>query len=200
MSKIYYVIDKSGGGKFYRTEKQFFLSIRKDDKRKVIIYEECGDGIAGEILESTITQNERDSQLKVVLNEATEEEVSIYKLMEMIEETPQLVDWMKSSLIKSLKLIGLNKKEFSKLALNFKNFLLFEISDSVEWYQILLKCNNYTKLPDTYYKYETIETKWGKNFRRVKVDTEEIRIQNFLTAKKLNKIKTKKIIKNEKKN
>lgn len=82
----------------------------------------------------------------------------------------------------NLKIIGLNKKDFSNMATGSKDYLLFEVSDTLEWYQTLLRCHNFVSIPKYYYKR-------GKG----KLETEQTRLDNFKEAKEsLKKKPTKK--------
>ena len=195
MSRVYYIKNRRSG-KFYQTEKAFLEAMGPDDKRVVIVYEECDRGISGEMFDSVVKGKERDDQLKIVLGEANKYEEDIYKFREMfIEICPNVIE--KSSIIRHLKLNGLNKSSFSSMASKYKNFLLFEISDSVEWYSVLLKCHNFIKLPLTHYKPEYTKSWNGKYTTRrdIKNLTEDQRIENFKLAKESLKVKKPKKLK-----
>jgi hypothetical protein len=179
MKKIWYVKGKYGGGNWFKTEKSFLSNVREDDTREVFIYNLVESGISGEVKKSTITERDRDDQLKTILGETDryEEAISSFrvKFKEIAKDTRG-----KINILSTLKIIGLNKKEFSNMASNNREYLLFEVSDSVEWYQTLLKCHNFVSIPTNYYI-------GGKG----RVETEQTRIDNFKAAKDSLKKKTK---------
>jgi hypothetical protein len=181
MKKIWYVKGRYGGGKWFKTEKAFLSNVREDDTREVFVYQLLDSGIAGEVKRSTITERDRDDQLKNILGEAGKYEEAILNFRAKFEEIAEDTQ-SKRYIISTLKIIGLNKKEFSNMASGIRNYLLFEVSDSVEWYQTLLRCHNFVSIPVNYYKRGT-----GR------IETEQTRIDNFKEAKEsLKKKPTKK--------
>ena len=181
MKKIWYVKGRYGGGKWFKTEKAFLSNVREDDTREVFVYQLLDSGIAGEVKRSTITERDRDDQLKNILGEAGKYEEAILNFRAKFEEIAEDTQ-SKRYIISTLKIIGLNKKEFSNMASGSRNYLLFEVSDSVEWYQTLLRCHNFVSIPVNYYKRGT-----GR------IETEQTRIDNFKEAKEsLKKKPTKK--------
>jgi hypothetical protein len=181
MKKIWYVKGRYGGGKWFKTEKAFLSNVREDDTREVFVYQLLDSGIAGEVKKSTITERDRDDQLKNILGEAGKYEEAILNFRAKFEEIAEDTQ-SKRYIISTLKIIGLNKKEFSNMASGIRNYLLFEVSDSVEWYQTLLRCHNFVSIPVNYYKRGT-----GR------IETEQTRIDNFKEAKEsLKKKPTKK--------
>lgn len=171
MKKIWYVKGRYGGGKWFKTEKAFLSNVREDDTREVFVYQLIDSGVAGEVKRSTITERDRDDQLKTILGETDKYEEAISNFRTKFE---QIADDSndKTKILYELKIIGLNKKEFSNMATNNRNYLLFEVSDSVEWYQTLLRCHNFVSIPTKYYS------------RGVgRLETEQARIDNFKEAK-----------------
>lgn len=171
MKKIWYLKGRYGGGKWFKTEKSFLSNVREDDTREVFIYSLVDSGIAGEVKKSTITERDRDDQLKTILGEADKYEEAISSFRAKFDEIAQDTRG-KRHILSTLKIIGLNKKEFSNMASNNREYLLFEVSDSVEWYQTLLKCHNFVSIPTSGYIR-------GKG----RVETEQSRIDNFKAAK-----------------
>ena len=151
MKKIWYVKGRYGSGKWFKTEKAFLSHVREDDTREVFVYQLIDSGIAGEVKRSTITERDRDDQLKNILGEADKYEEAISNFRAKFEEIAEDTQ-SKRYIISTLKIIGLNKKEFSNMASGSRNYLLFEVSDSVEWYQTLLRCHNFVSIPVNYYK------------------------------------------------
>ncbi len=171
MKKIWYVKGRYGGGKWFKTEKAFLSHIREDDTREVFIYQLIDSGVSGEVKRRTITERDRDNQLKTILGETDKYEEAISNFKVKFEEIAEDTQG-KRHILSTLKIIGLNKKDFSNMATGSKSYLLFEVSDSVEWYQTLLKCHNFVSLPKSYYKRGT-----GR------IETEQSRIENFNEAK-----------------
>lgn len=199
MGKIYYIKSKyRHSGRFYHSEKQFLRAISEKDKREVIIYEECESGIACEMFEANIKEKERDGQLKIVLGEAGKYEEAIYQFKEMFTRIASETSTEKKEILYQLKLDGLNKQRFSEMITNYryKDYLLFTVSDSVEWYQTILRCHNFKSLPSTYYKnMVTTDLQGRKYHKRVKSEVEESRKENFRLAKESLKKKNNKQLK-----
>jgi len=169
MKKIWHVKGRYGSGKWFKTEKAFLSNVREDDTREVFVYQLLDSGIAGEVKKRTITERDRDNQLKTILGEADKYEEAISSFRSKFEEiAPDSKS--KAHILSQLKIIGLNKKDFSNMATSSRNYLLFEVSDTVEWYQTLLRCHNFLSLPTSYYL-------------RGRLTTEQYRIDNFKEAK-----------------
>ncbi len=172
MEKIWYLKSRWGsGGKVFRTEKAFLSAVREDDDRQVFIFKVEESGKAGEMKRNILTSRERNDQLKTILGEADKYEEAIMSFKAKFSEIAKDSN-DKRRIEYQLKIIGLNKKDFSQLATSYKNYLLFEISDSVEWYQTLLKCHNFVSLPASHYVRGVGRTA-----------TEEARIETFRAAK-----------------
>lgn len=182
MEKIWYLKSRWGsGGKVFRSEKQFLSAIRDDDDRQIFIFKLEESGTAGEMKKNILTSRERNDQLKSILGEADKYEEAIMQFKSKFAELAQESN-DKRKLERQLKIIGLNKKDFSQMATNAKEYLLFEVSDSVEWYQTLLRCHNFVSLPKKAYIR-------GKGY----IEIEEQRRENFAAAKEsLKKKPTKK--------
>ena len=171
MKKIWYVKGRYGGGKWFKTEKAFLSNVREDDTREVFVYQLIDSGVAGEVKRSTITERDRDEQLKTILGEADKYEEAISNFRAKFEQIAEDTNG-KAKILYELKIIGLNKKEFSNMATHNRSYLLFEVSDSVEWYQTLLKCHNFVSIPTKHCNRTT-----GSSV------TEQRRIDNFKEAK-----------------
>ena len=178
MKKIWYVKGRYGSGKWFKTEKTFLSNVREDDSREVFIYQLLDSGVAGEVKRRTITERDRDNQLKTILGEADKYEEAISNFRAKFEEIAT-ESRSKAHILSQLKIIGLNKKDFSNMATNSRNYLLFEVSDTLEWYQTLLRCHNFVSIPTNYY---------GRGTGRLQ--TEQTRIDNFKEAKESLKKKT----------
>lgn len=171
MKKIWHVKGRYGSGKWFKTEKAFLSHVREDDTREVFVYQLIDSGIAGEVKRSTITERDRDNQLKTILGEADKYEEAISNFRAKFEEIAT-ESRSKTHILSQLKIIGLNKKDFSNMASNSRNYLLFEVSDTLEWYQTLLRCHNFVSIPTNHYSIGT-----GR------LETEQTRIDNFKEAK-----------------
>lgn len=171
MKKIWHVKGRYGSGKWFKTEKAFLSNVREDDTREVFVYQLLDSGIAGEVKRRTITERDRDNQLKTILGEADKYEEAIANFRAKFEEIATDTQ-SKRYILSNLKIIGLNKKDFSNMATSSKNYLLFEVSDTVEWYQTLLRCHNFMSIPVSYYKRGS-----GR------IETEQTKIDNFKEAK-----------------
>ena len=185
MNKVWYIKRKYGSGKLYKTEKAFLAAVRReDDPREVIVYEMVDSGIAGEMAKSTLMKRDRENQLKIVLGESSKYEEAISAFKKAFEETAPESE-SKEVVLREMSLIGLDKKNFSKLATSYKTYLLFGVSDTVEWYQTLLKCHNFVTIPNTYYKR-------GKG-TAARLPTDPKTLENFALAKE--SLKKKKSVK-----
>ena len=151
MEKIWYLKSRWGnGGKVFRTEKAFLSAVSEDDDRQLFIFKVEESGKAGEIKKNILTSRERNDQLKTILGEASKYEEAIMQFKAKFEELAK--DGSEKRVIeRTLKIIGLNKKDFSLMATTHKDYLLFEVSDTVEWYQTVLRCHNFTTLPKKRY-------------------------------------------------
>lgn len=179
MKKIWHVKGRYGSGKWFKTEKAFLSNVREDDTREVFVYQLIDSGVAGEVKKRTITKRDRDNQLKTILGEVDKYEEAISNFRAKFEEIAEDTQG-KRYVLSNLKIIGLDKKDFSNMATGSKNYLLFEVSDTVEWYQTLLRCHNFISIPVYYYKRGT-----GR------IETEQTRIDNFKEAKESLKKKPK---------
>jgi hypothetical protein len=147
MEKIWYLKSRWGnGGKVFRTEKAFLSAVGENDDRQLFIFKVEESGKAGEMKKNILTSRDRNDQLKTILGEASKYEEAIMQFNTKFAELAK--DCAEKRVIeRMLKIIGLNKKDFSQLATTHKDYLLFEVSDTVEWYQTVLRCHNFTSLP-----------------------------------------------------
>jgi hypothetical protein len=110
---------------------------------------------ASEFFKNTIKERDRDTQLKVLLGETDKYEEAILNFKIMFEEiAPD--SRQKKNILELLKLHGCSKDTFKDIANSYKNYLLLNITNSVEYYEKLLKCHNFTKLPNKHCSEETI--------------------------------------------
>ena len=178
--KVWHIQSRGGrGGKFYFSETAYLKATYKNDTRKVFVFEMIDGGIeSGKYSEALFLKRERDDQLSTVLGEASDFTVNMNNLRVMFEKMcPEVKSFYttKSELVKSFKIIN-DKKTFSTFVSNhrIKMYLLYSVSDSVEWYETLLKCHAF--------QYLTVD-------KRVPISEE--RMKNFLEAKSNTKKKKK---------
>lgn len=176
--KVWHIQNRGGrGGKFYFSETAYLKATYKNDTRKVFVFEMVDGGIeSGEYSEALYLKRERDDQLSTVLGEASDFTVNMNNLRTMFEKVcPEVESFYttKSEMMKSFKIIN-DKKTFSTFVSNhrIKMYLLYSVSDTVEWYETLLKCHGFQSLPVD---------------RRVPISDK--RMKNFLDAKSKNKKK-----------
>lgn len=171
--KVWFIQSRGGrGGKFYFNETAYLRATYKDDPRKVFILEMTGGGIpSGQYAEALFLERERENQLSTILGEADNFTVNFAELKTLFEKIcPEKTSGFytsKGEVLKSFKIIN-DKKTFSTYVSNprIKKFLLFMVSDSVEWYKSLLKCHAFQSLPGD---------------KRVPIS--EDRLKNFMEAK-----------------
>jgi hypothetical protein len=173
--KVWFIQSRSGrGGKFFFNETAYLRATHKDDTRKVFILETTGGNMpSGQYSEALISQRERDNQLSNILGESDNFTLNFSALKELFEKIcPGGRDNVafytsKSEVSKSFKIIS-EKKVFSTYVTNsrIKKFLLLHVSDSVEWYQALLRCHAFQSLPSD--RRTTISEQRLKNFVEAK--------------------------------
>lgn len=176
MEKIWYIKNRWDiGGKVYRSEKEFLSAVRGEkDERQVFVYTLAETGKAGELKTSIISSRDRNDHLRCILGEADKYEEAISGLRTLhsllAKDSPE-----KRHIEERMSIIGLNKKEFSRMATSLKIYFLFGVSDSVEWYLALLKCHNFATIPNTYYK--------RAKGTAARVPTDPKMLENFRLAK-----------------
>ena len=172
--KVWFIQSRSGrGGKFYFNETAYLRATYKDDPRKVFILEMTdGNMPSGQYSEALLLKRERDEQLSSILGEADKFTVNFSELKSIFEkicpdDRNGAFYTSKSEILKGLKIIS-EKKVFSTYITNprIKKFLLLYVSDSVEWYQALLKCHAFQSLPSD--RRTTISEERLKNFTEAK--------------------------------
>jgi hypothetical protein len=146
MKKVWCVKSGYRGFKWYTTEKAFLTAVRNNDKREVFVFELVESGIAEQMKDNTIKTRNRDNQLNAILGEKGKYDDALIKFKILFNEiAPE--SRTKQEILRNLEIIGLNKKHFSQIASNNIRYLLFEVSDTFEWYQTLLRCHNFKSLP-----------------------------------------------------
>jgi len=148
-----------------------------------------------EILKSIKEQIKIDSKINIVLGD--EYSAKVQKFIEMFQElapkSPFDLDKMRLSALKVLEQLQTTaptKQEFTKVVKKNSKYILYNVSNSVEWYKTVLDVYGFKKLADTC-ETETIDKVWASLTERGLVRgsmwrahrTPEIMIKNFEKAK-----------------
>lgn len=139
-----------------------------------------------EILKSIKEQIKIDSKINIVLGD--EYSAKVQKFIEMFKElapkSPFDLDKMRLSALKVLEQLQSTeptKQEFTKVVKKNSKYILYNVSNSVEWYKTVLDVCGFRKLAETC-ETETIDTVTrGSMWRGHR--TPEIMIKNFEKAK-----------------
>ncbi len=139
-----------------------------------------------EILKSIKEQINIDSKINIVLGD--EYSAKVQKFIEMFKElapkSPFDLDKMRLSALKVLEQLQSTeptKQEFTKVVKKNSKYILYNVSNSVEWYKTVLDVCGFRKLAETC-ETETIDTVTrGSTWRGHR--TPEIMIKNFEKAK-----------------
>ena len=167
-NKIFFLKKRWGGGKFYRNEKALFKSINENTSEELFIYSFESSIKASDFFKNSIKERDRDTQLQVVLGEADKYEEAILNFKLLFEEiAPD--SRQKKNILELFRLHGCNKDTFKDIVSNYKSYLLLSITNTVEYYQKLLRCHNFTRLPNRHCSEETINNfEEAKNLLRKK--------------------------------
>ena len=154
-NRVFFLKKRWGGGKFFKNEKALFKAINENTNEELFIFNFESSIKASDFFKSSIKERDRDTQLKVVLGEADKYEEAILNFRIMFEEiAPD--SRQKKNILELLRLHGCSKDTFKDIAGGYKTYLLLNITNSVEYYQTLLKCHNFTSLPNKHCYEETI--------------------------------------------
>ncbi len=188
-----YLLDVYGRGpRYFTDEKSLITYLNNDDKRGDSIHRyqikvleaqvdltTDGKSYLDAYNKSTTEANIREAKLGVVLGD--EYSIAVDKLISYIKENaPNNI--VKEKILEEVKLIPVEKKQFSKFISKRSNYLLYEVSSSVEYYQLLLAVHNFRNIEDRYYalRYD----QYGKE-RLEGGFTKPINKKNFLKAKSI---------------
>lgn len=187
-----YLLDAYGRGPRYFTDEKSLISyLNNDNKRGELIQkhritvleakiESTADGSTYLETYEKITRetNQRESKLNTVLGDAYS--IDVDKFINYIKENAK-DDYMKRDFLKALELVPVEKKEFSKFISNCSDYLLYQVSDKVEYYKLLLSVHNFRKINERFTVY--IYDKSGKICNYSGGITPELNMKNFLLAK-----------------
>jgi len=154
-----------------------------DKNMEYFILEDVKSGKISDVISDKKT-NDRDIQLKSVLGDLTEDEQLVLNFRNLYESLSKEtlkndeINWNIRQILHKFNLVGLDKEKMAKLINNEKEHILFEVSNSIEYYESILRIKNFNKLPIRY-KY-SISSK-------VIISNSESSENNFKEAK--NKVK-----------
>jgi hypothetical protein len=169
-NKIFFLKRKWGGGKFFRNQKSLLKAINENTNTEVYVFELKEKLMASDFFKGTIKTRDRDIQLKSLLGETDKYEEAILNFKRMLEEIAPN-ERSRNVILEKIRVLGPSKDTFNEIVNNYrlKNYILMNVSDTVEWYETVLRCHNFKSLP-------------GKNFSEKAFD-------NFKKAKELIKKK-----------
>jgi hypothetical protein len=147
MDKIWIVYSKGSYKKkykIYKTEADLVKNVSNTSSSTILEYELKSSTTAPDFFKS----RERDTQLRTILGELADHEVTGQNLINMFEKLSKdeiiisRTRYNKKVIINQLKKLLVDKKSFaSYLVRNKKDF--FKVSDSLEWILAILKCHNF---------------------------------------------------------
>lgn len=182
MDKIWIVYNKGSYKKKYRifkSEADMAKNISNSASYTILEYELKSSVVATDYLKT----KERDTQLRTILGELSENEVNALKLIELYDsllpEDPNDRYNRKQSQINHLKKIASDKKSFANYLINNKKHF-FKVSDTLEWILAILKCHNFQDYvydhkrwdssTKTYVVVDTASDELKKNFKLAKLE------------------------------
>lgn len=156
-NKVYFLKRRWGGGKFFRNQKSLMKAINENTNTEVFVFELKETLIASDLFKGTIKERDRDIQIKSILGETDKYEEAILNFKRMLEETAPS-ERSRNVILEKLRVLGCNKDTFSEIVGNYrlKNYILLHVSNSVEWYQTVLRCHNFKSLPTKMVSEETL--------------------------------------------
>jgi hypothetical protein len=187
-----YLLDVYGRGPRYFTDEKSLISyLNTDDKRGEPInryqitvveaqVESSTDGLTYVKNFEKITRetNLRESKLNAVLGD--EYAIAVDKLLSYIKDNAK-DNLYRQEFLKAAELVSVEKKEFSKFITNYSDYVVYQISDKVEYYKLLFAVHNFRKINDRYTVpvYDTVGRIRSYGSRM----TSESNKKNFLLAK-----------------
>jgi hypothetical protein len=177
MDKIWIVYNKGSYKKkykIYKTEADMSKNVSDTSTSTILEYELKSSTVASDYFKS----KERDTQLRTILGELSDHEVNGQNLIDMYEQLGKDGRYnSKKSVINQLRKLLIDKKSFASYLVRNKGHF-FQVSDSLEWVLVILKCHNFQ---DHIYD----RKRWNSSTRSYDiVDTSsELLRQNFKLAK-----------------
>ncbi len=163
-NKVFFLKKRWGGGKFFRNQKALMKAINENTNTEVFIFEFKETVLASDLFKGTIKERDRDIQIKSILGETDKYEEAILNFKRMLEETAPS-ERSRNVILEKLRVLGCNKDTFNEIVNNYrmKNYILMNVSSSVEWYETVLRCHNFKSLPSKNLSEEAIS-----NFKKAK--------------------------------
>ena len=183
-----YLLDVYGRGTRYFLDEKSIISYLKNDSKnrepihryKVTVleaeFEMSTDG--GKFLETYRERNLREGKSNAVLGD--EYAIAVEKFIGYIKENAT-DNFLRKDFLKATEMIPVEKKEFSKFIANYADYLLYQVSDTVEYYKLLFAVHNFRKINDKFTR--CIYDKNGRIHSYTGGVTSETHKQNFLLAK-----------------
>jgi hypothetical protein len=176
-------------GKIYNSEVDFMKACVDSGYRKelnVSIYQLVETHNAVEHKNHITTSRERDDRLSLLLgDDRSDEIVNMNKFKELLTQYKPAdpKDWYNSTndILKILNDNGLSYATFKKIANNYREWLLYNVSNDLLWYESLLKCYNFTGLLPV-----RIKSKWDNALYKsvnYEIPTPQEALDNFKQAK-----------------
>ena len=167
--------------KFLALEKTRIYSNKSSSiKVKTVNFEIESEISGNDYLSSSIVKTRLDTRIKAAHGDEYAEKVEKF-----ISEFDRIAKdgGSKSRILAHLKVTNPDKKEFSKVVKKYSEYFLYNVSNSVEWYRIVLDVFGFKKLDDIC-RTEVINPV-TKGWRLIGHRTPEKMIENFEKAKKI---------------
>ena len=176
MDKIWIVYNKGSYNKkykIYKTEAELVKNISNNSSSTILEYELKSSTTASDYFKS----KERDTQLRSILGELSDHEVSAQNLINLYEELGKDARYHNKRIVTNqLKKLSADKKSLSNYIIKNKRYF-FQVSDSLEWILAILKCHNFQD--------HTYEKRWISSTRTYQIidNTTDLLKENFKLAK-----------------
>lgn len=166
-NKVYF-LKRRWDSKFYRSEKALLKEINENVSGEIYVFELASKSDASEFYNNLIKKRQRNEQLSIVLGDSPDiEAVSNFK--NMLENLGVNKSRDYDIIMRSLKKLGCNKATFKSFVNNWrlKSYIL-SVSNSVEWFECVLKCHNFQALGSPR-ELERLSEETKENFKKAKL-------------------------------
>jgi len=156
--KYYLVERKTNPNRWFDNQKdltEFLINVIVDEEVNILTIDGDVESVSSkQFLNGIKDEVRREGTLNVVFGDdySQKVEILISKFKELAKRMPNDKTKLSPNSQKALDKLSIcerNKEDFSKLVKSLKNFLLYNVSDSVEWYSILLDVYPFRKLDET---------------------------------------------------
>ena len=182
--KIYLVKRKNTNVRWFDNDSdltQFLINAPENLKEYSVITIDAtpeSEMTADAILTSITEQNQLDTKLNVVLGD--EYATKVNKFIEMFKElAPKRLSALK--VLDQLEATEATKDKFTKVVKKNSDYILYNVSNSVEWYKAVLEVCGFRKLAETCQTESIDSVTKGSIWRGHR--TPEVMIKNFEKAK-----------------